>query len=199
MVAAIQDLNQTKKTYRDSLKKVTDLEDAAKKAQDEAKAAKQQTDELKEKSKATEELLAEQKRQNAQLDEKRVELEDKIAQLKKAPAPQPGPTPVQTAAPGEEGAAPAGPGVKGTVVAVNSKWNFVVLSLTDDFMHELLGPELSGQLAGAELMVKRSGKPEKFITKVKLVSISKEKKLAVADILPSWSQGEVQEGDAVSY
>lgn len=76
------------------------------------------------------------------------------------------------------------PGVKGTIVAVDPKWNFVVLNV--------------GEKAGAKprgvFMVSRNGK---LIGKVKVATVQPER--SIANIMPGWQLEEIMEGDQVIF
>jgi Tfp pilus assembly protein PilE len=76
------------------------------------------------------------------------------------------------------------PGVKGTIVAVDPKWNFVVLDV--------------GEKAGARqkgiFMVSRNGK---LIGKVKVATVQPDR--SIANIVPGWQLEEIMEGDQVIH
>ncbi len=72
--------------------------------------------------------------------------------------------------------------LKGTVLVVDPKWNFVVLSVGGD----------NGVLQYGELLVNRSGK---LVAKVRVSSVQKGS--CVANVVPGWQLGEVMEGDVV--
>jgi hypothetical protein len=73
-------------------------------------------------------------------------------------------------------------GLKGKVVVVDPKWDFVVLNIGED----------QGVLEDGELLVNRDGK---LVAKVIVRSI--EKNRCIANIVPGWKLGEVIEGDEV--
>jgi hypothetical protein len=76
------------------------------------------------------------------------------------------------------------PGVKGTIVAVDPKWNFVVLDV--------------GEKAGAKqrgvFMVSRNGK---LIGKVRVSTVQPDR--SIANIVPGWQLEEIMEGDQVIF
>lgn len=76
------------------------------------------------------------------------------------------------------------PGLKGKIIAVDPKWNFVVLDV--------------GQSQGAqedgELIVNRDGK---LVAKLRITNVQKDR--SVANVLPEWRQTDVMEGDQVLY
>jgi hypothetical protein len=76
------------------------------------------------------------------------------------------------------------PGVKGTIMAVDPKWNFVVLDV--------------GEKAGARqrgiFMVARNGK---LIGKVKVATVQPDR--SIANIMPGWQLEEIMEGDQVIF
>ncbi len=73
--------------------------------------------------------------------------------------------------------------LKGKIIVVDPKWDFVVLNIGDD----------QGVLQDGELLVSRDGK---LVAKVIVRSV--EKGRSVANIVPGWKLGEVIEGDEVS-
>lgn len=79
---------------------------------------------------------------------------------------------------------PAMPGVRGVVMAVDPKYDFVVLNIGDD----------QGAKERGELMVDRKGR---LIGKVRITSVEKDR--SVATILADWKRGDVREGDQVIY
>ena len=72
--------------------------------------------------------------------------------------------------------------LRGRVVAVDPKWNFVVLDIGED----------QGVLEQGELLVNRNAR---LVAKVKIRSV--EKNRCIANIMPGWQLGEVLEGDQV--
>jgi len=78
------------------------------------------------------------------------------------------------------------PGLKGTVVATDSQWNFVVLDVGEN----------GGAKPGGIVMVRRG---DKLIGKAKIMSV--EANRSIANLLPGWKQGDVAvaAGDVVLY
>ena len=75
-------------------------------------------------------------------------------------------------------------GLKGKIVAVDPKFDFVVLDIGRD----------QGALERGEMMIDRDGK---LLGKVRIASVQKDH--CIANILPDWKRGEVTEGDEVMY
>ena len=73
--------------------------------------------------------------------------------------------------------------LKGKVVVVDPKWDFVVLNIGDD----------QGVLPDGELLVSRDGK---LVAKVVVRTVEKDR--CIANIIPGWKLGEVFEGDQVT-
>lgn len=94
---------------------------------------------------------------------------------------------------------PVDPGEKGRVAQVNPDWNFVILELSEEFIKEITGDDKSGAAPEVELMVKRGDGSDKFVTKVRLVQIKRNKNLGVADILTQWQQLPIKKGDVIFY
>lgn len=75
-------------------------------------------------------------------------------------------------------------GLKGKVIAVDPKWQFVVLDIG----------RRQGALPGGELLVARDGR---LVAKVRIVRVAEDQ--SVANVLPEWKQAEVKVGDYVLY
>ncbi len=73
--------------------------------------------------------------------------------------------------------------LKGQVIVVDPKWDFVVLNVGED----------QGVLDDGELLVSRDGK---LVAKVIVRSI--EKNRCIANVMPGWKLGEIFEGDEVT-
>jgi hypothetical protein len=82
----------------------------------------------------------------------------------------------------EEPKIPLPKGLKGEVVQVDPKWDFVVLNV---------GIE-QGVLEHSELLVSRNGK---LVGKIKVRSTDKNR--SIANVMPGWKQTELMEGDEV--
>jgi hypothetical protein len=76
------------------------------------------------------------------------------------------------------------PGTKGKIVAVDPKYDFVILNI---------GAK-EGVLPNAKMMVNRDGK---LIGKVKITSV--EPNRSIANVMPEWKQDEIMEGDQVLF
>jgi regulator of replication initiation timing len=83
---------------------------------------------------------------------------------------------------GMEKEIPVPPGTRGNIVAVDPKYDFVILDIGGN--QELV--------PGAKLLVNRDGK---LIGQVKVTSV--EPNRAIANVLPEWKQDELMEGDQV--
>jgi multidrug efflux pump subunit AcrA (membrane-fusion protein) len=75
------------------------------------------------------------------------------------------------------------PDLKGKVVVVDPKWDFVVLNIGED----------QGVLQDGELLISRDGK---LVAKVIVRTVQKDR--SIANIIPGWKIGEVFEGDMVT-
>lgn len=76
------------------------------------------------------------------------------------------------------------PDTKGNVIAVDPKWNFVVLDLGSK----------KGMLEGGVLMVHRNSK---LVGKVRIREVMEER--CVANLMAGWQLGDIEEGDQVLY
>lgn len=72
--------------------------------------------------------------------------------------------------------------LKGQILVVDPKWDFVVLNFGED----------KDVLVDGELLVSRNGK---LVAKVRIQSIQKDR--CIANIMPGWKLGELMEGDQV--
>jgi len=75
------------------------------------------------------------------------------------------------------------PDLKGKVVVVDPKWDFVVLNIGED----------QGVLQDGELLVSRDGK---LVAKIVVRTV--ERNRSIANIIPGWKIGDVYEGDMVT-
>jgi multidrug efflux pump subunit AcrA (membrane-fusion protein) len=72
--------------------------------------------------------------------------------------------------------------LRGEVIAVDPKYDFVVLNIGEN----------DGVLERGEMLVNRAGK---LVAKVRVLSV--EPQSSVANVLPDWRQADIMEGDAV--
>jgi hypothetical protein len=75
-------------------------------------------------------------------------------------------------------------GLRGKILAVDPKYDFVVLDIGED----------QGAKERGEMMVDHEGK---LLGKVRIKTVYKDR--CVANILPDWKRGEIEEGDEVLY
>jgi len=85
---------------------------------------------------------------------------------------------------GDQGPVLLPTGLRGKVLAVDPKYDFVVLDIGED----------QGAKERGEMMVDRDGK---LLGKVRIKTVSKDR--SIANILPNWKRGEITEGDEVLY
>lgn len=76
------------------------------------------------------------------------------------------------------------PGTKGSIVAVDPKYDFVILDIGGN----------QGLVEDAKMLVNRDGK---LIGKVRITQV--EAGRAIANIMPEWKQDEIMEGDQVIF
>ncbi|MBM3838129.1 MAG: hypothetical protein FJ398_09215 [Verrucomicrobia bacterium] len=79
---------------------------------------------------------------------------------------------------------PLPPGLKGKILAVDPRYDFVVLDIGTK----------QGVIEKGQMLVNRDGK---LVGKVRITKV--EPNRSIANILPEWKQGDVQEGDQVLY
>ena len=75
-------------------------------------------------------------------------------------------------------------GLKGKIVTVDPKWDFVVINLGKS----------NGLLVNGQMLVSRNGK---LLAKVKIVNVMDDK--AIANVLSGWKLDDILEGDTVLY
>ena len=75
-------------------------------------------------------------------------------------------------------------GLKGKVIAVDPKWDFVVLDIGGK----------QGVLERGEMLVSRDGK---LVAKVRITRVEEDR--SIANVLPEWKQADVRVGDVVIY
>ena len=75
-------------------------------------------------------------------------------------------------------------GLKGKILVVDPKWDFVVLDIG----------ETQGVVQNGVMMVSRDSK---LVAKVKIMSVQQNR--SIANIIPNWKLSEVMEGDSVLY
>jgi len=73
--------------------------------------------------------------------------------------------------------------LRGKIMVVDPKWDFVVLDVGED----------QGVISEGEMLVSRSGK---LVAKVIIRSVQKDR--CIANLVPGWKLGEITEGDDVS-
>ena len=73
--------------------------------------------------------------------------------------------------------------LKGKILVVDPKWDFVVLNIGDE----------QGVIPDGEMLVSREGK---LVAKVVISSVQKDR--CIANVMPGWKLGEVFEGDEVT-
>ncbi len=75
-------------------------------------------------------------------------------------------------------------GLRGKILAVDPKYDFVVLDIGED----------QGAKVRGEMMIDRDGK---LLGKVRIKTVLKDR--CIANILPNWTRGDIDEGDEVLY
>ena len=207
LVSTITELNKRKGDLRTALNEIENLKAEIVRLKAEITSLKQRIGELEEETRMLQDQLAEEQLKVALLQEETAEKDLTIEQLKaENDKLRVSTDKVSTSAPGgaQPGAQPVQaiePGAKGIVAAVNEDWRFVVIQLTEAFMRELLGDDLSAPVPAVELMIKRPGKKgeEIFVTKVRLLQIKRSEKLGIADVMTEWQQSPVEKEDVVFY
>ena len=200
LVSTIQELNREKRRLRTSLKTIEELEAKIEELNGQVRSLTQKVRELDDEVLTLKDQIAEQKNQIAALNEESQQKDKEIKRLADLVEKLRGETRTTPGGPMGVLEQPIEPGIKGSVAAVSEEWNFVAIQLSDEFMREILGPDMSRDLPGnIQLMIRRGGGTEQFVTKVRLLQVRRARKLGIADIMPEWQQAPVQEGDVVFY
>ena len=90
-------------------------------------------------------------------------------------------------------------GSKGEVIAIDNKWKFVILNLTDGFIDELtresrVGLDLNTLDIQFDLM-RPQAKGGEYVTRIRLREAKVAEGIGIADILVEWQQKPVEKGD----
>lgn len=197
LAETIRDVNKLKPELRERLKEIVELKAEIERLKQEIEGLKGQIQQLKEEKKALEDQITQLKadivKMQETIDQKEETIKQQEKEIRRLRAR--GETTDQNAlmAPWKPS-----PGRKGTVTQVNPEWNFIIVELTEEFIAE---SEKAGRPdpAGVELLVKREGKPEVFVTKIKLQQVKKDQKIAIGDNQPNWQQVPIKVGDVLFY
>ena len=204
LVKTIEELNDGKQRQRRSLVQITDLNNQIATLEDEKRNLEGQVASLESEKLALEEDVA-AKEQTIQTQADDIKLRDEtitaqrlqIADLKKG-AVNKDPNMIGSS----EGLVKMEAGPKGKVVSVNGDWSYVVLQLNDVALAEIdaMRAELAAKnIAGfptIDLFLKRG---DSYISKVRLVQLKRDEKLAIADVLVDWQQAAVETGDIAFF
>jgi uncharacterized coiled-coil protein SlyX len=192
----VEDVNLQKKTLREKLVVIVGLEDNIKKLEENIAQLEAKIKDLESQIAALKADIEEKAKQMEKLNETIAMKDADIGRLQRELNKAIG---GKTGTDTEYSGARVEPGQKGTVCAVDGRWNFVVFQTTDAFMKEILGQNMDGNVPkGLDLMIRRPG-GNQFVTKVRVMSIRKNDKLVVADVLQAWQRAAVSEGDVVYY
>ena len=200
-IQTVDELNRRKYTLRERLRDIVNLNQTIADLEQKIRGLEDRIAELEDEKRQLQDTIRSQQETIAQLEEKLVEKEQEIEELERRIES------LQEAIRGRGGegirgtgfARPIGPGRKGAVVDYDETWNFVILELSDDFLDELLGEDRSKELVPVELLIKRPEKPQKFVTKIRLIQIQHDHQLGIADILEDWQRLPIEKGDIVFY
>jgi prefoldin subunit 5 len=198
----IREVNKLKPELRGKLKDIEDLKTQAEGLKKDIKTRDETIDGLKIEKKDLEDKANQAKADMAKMQEVIDEKDTTIKQLEKKLSTVNTPV-VGTSTPSPDGGPALPPwkpslGQKGKVLQVNPEWNFIIVELSDEFIAE---SEAAGRPdpAGIELFVKRLGKTEQLVSKIRLSQVKKAQKLAIGDNLSSWQQMPIKEGDVLFF
>jgi len=200
LIDTITDYNKRKGELRKCYKDIDNLKAELDKVTKELEDLKPKVKAAEDAKKAAEERAADFEKQVADRDEKIKELEiDLKKEKERAKVAQ------QTT---DGNIVPAAqfnftPGIKGKIVAVNERWNYVLIEFDEAFLKEAMGDDLANPArpapVGCQMSVKRTGTPELFITKIRLTQVRAKEKHGIGDVMIDWKQTAVKEGDIVFF
>jgi len=195
-IATVQDLNAQKKVLREKLVYIVQLETKIKELEEKIRQLEQKIADLEAEIKKLQETIAEKEKEIQKLNEVIANKNTEIVRLKNEIEQLRG----QLSGKDVVFQGKIEPGKKGTVVAADPQWNFVVVDVSEAFMKEVLGNDLSFPVPiGVELNIRRAGEGGKFVTKIRLMNVRTKQHLAVGDVLMNWKQKEVNVGDIVFF
>jgi FtsZ-binding cell division protein ZapB len=210
LVNTINDLNGQKKTLREKLHKIVELNNQITELNNTISNLRNQIDEQKEQISSLEEDISNLEQEKRKLEEEndglkiaKEELKSTITELRGRISDlegQIGKDPATNI--GEGGSILMArvnipPGVKGKIKAVDQDHQFVVVKIDDKFISELRNVTTDGKLPYIALLVKRGD--SEFITKIRIKQLNETDKLLIGDILVDWQQAPIKVGDLVYY
>lgn len=196
LIKTIEELNGRKAGLRQAMNEIVQLKEKIRQLEEEIVGLKKKIKDLEDEKAALQAQIAELEAKIRQLEdtikEKDAEIkrqEDDIKKLRLQLAGEPGRG-------GTVMLEKIEPGEKGKVISVNKEWNFAVIEVTDKFIQEITTKE-GGIAQGVHVLVKRAD--GSFVTKVSVMQVKRDQKIAVANILLDWQQQPVRVGDVVFY
>ena len=90
-------------------------------------------------------------------------------------------------------------GIKGTIARVDNEYNFAIVKLTPEALTELIGEAGDRPLPEIDFLVRRPGKNDAIVGKIKVRTLVKDQSAIVCDIPADWKQDAIQKGDEVFY
>lgn len=90
-------------------------------------------------------------------------------------------------------------GVKGTIVRADNLYNSAIVKLTPEALTELIGEAGDRPLPEIDFYVRRPGKADAIVGKIKVRTLVKDQSAIVCDIPADWKQEPIQQGDEVFY
>lgn len=195
LVRTIEELNQTKQNLRRRLAEIVELNARIDSLQADVRRLEARERELEEEVRMKDDQIRDHEGTIAQLEDDKIQMQDRITALEEELEAMRAEEVIERI--DDPVRIRLDPGLKGKVVEVNPEWNYAILELTEEAMAEL------GQLRvewppPAELLLKRPDRDD-FVTKVRVVQIKRDRRLAIVNILSDWQQLPVEKGDVVFY
>lgn len=199
LVTTIREINAEKRSRRENLRRITELEGQVATLEGEKADLQRKIAQLeREKNDLNDQVtqlnldLAKNKEIMADLDKQVALLQKRIDDILTRGEDNERPTATELS-----------PGSKGRVLQADPDWAFVIVQFTEEAVLELLGPNKDQPLPTADLMVRREGlqgPSGPFVTRIRLKSIKRDgSNLALADNLQNWEQVPVAANDEVFF
>lgn len=197
----IEDLNHRKRELREALNKIVQLEATIRELEAKIVQLESEIRTLKARIADLEAEVIELKRTIVDREDTIAERDQQIAQLKKELDQALG----DRRGPIENVFAKIDSGRKGTIVSVDTQWNFVVFKVEPQLVEEITKImdklDEASKIPNLQFIVRRNRDegPGDFVTKIRFKQLRKDQDLCIADILTNWRQKPIKKGDLVWF
>lgn len=195
LISTIEKHNAKMMDHRHALIKIKELEALIEQLREQIATLEAKVAELEAQIQPLKDQIAEQEKLLAEQEEQITEKDREIERLTKLAGDKPSPDGSVVVDMGGR----IEPGVKGEIVLVNKEWQFCVFRMTDQMYQEITGGNPDADIPQIDLWVKRLGDDGKIVSKIRMLQVKREQKLATADIMTDWQQLPLQQGDVVFF